>query len=408
MSAFLINIIHNFILIFVLVSIFKKKQDRAIIWYIVSSMFFISIPLLFDSIIGTLFGMEAATALRMRYDPMWDIFNFSVIADVSLCALIFDIVVLIVYGLMNRNRYDIFDASKATKINWQVLFLISYGAFVVFMINQGLTKVSNLGIGGGWNDNNIGNRWVTLLFNILVTTAPVGLIKGFYKKQYILAFLSVIPLILIEYISEARALVIAAGFAFCYYMVSQLSVKGWSMWKICLCIISGYVINILFTFYRSHNVALYPLMVDPSYGELYYSYFMSDIFSTRGNNFLRMLSTGIYSPDISENLVEESLANLKYHYGWGTLHPTVVGWSVFDMKKLFFIPAAFWGFFYAIFDRIRYKMPPAMSVLFLTIIFRFTPILVRGSVQYAYTVAFYPIIFFVLCWLFINVTSNSH
>lgn len=399
MLSILINIIHNLILVYVLVLIVRQKQDRAIIWYIVSSMFFISIPLLFDSILVALGGIETATALRMRFDPMWNATYFSVIIDVSICALIFDVIVLFVYGLINRNSYELFNASKSVTIYWSIIFLVSYGAFVVFMLNQGLTEVTNMGIGGGWNDSKIGNRWVNLLFNLLVTFSPVGLIKGLYNKQYVLAFLSLIPLILIEYISEARALVITVGFAFCYYIVSKFSVNGWDKKKIILCIIIGYVVNIIFTFYRSHTVNLYPLNVDASYGELYFSYIMSGEYSTNGNNFLRMLSTGIYSPDISENLVEESLANLKYHYGWGTLHPTVVGWSVFDMKKLFFIPAAFWGFFFSIYDRIRYKMPPLMSMLFLMIILRFTPILVRGSVQYAYTTAFYPIVLLVLCWL---------
>ena len=80
--------------------------------------------------------------------------------------------------------------------------------------------------------------------------------------------------------------------------------------------------------------------------------------------------------------------------GWGSLHPTILGWAFIDLGKYYGFLALFLGGILGICDRIRLSCKPIVNIMFLSFVFSFSAIAMRGSLQYAYSSFIYP--FFML------------
>lgn len=402
-----INIIHVFFLVYLIRRYIKKRIDTSLIWFYICSLFFISVPLLFDSFM-ILFEGDKAQTIKAAVNENWISNAYNNMTKVSVYALIFDLCVYIMYVLVNRKfkllKFGSIADVKNDFFGWPIIIVVSYGMLALFMINFGITSVESMDV--NWSDNWSYNKWLNLLTNLILSVAPVGILKGLWEKKYLYILIILIPFAIVGFITGARAFIITVVFIVIYYYVWKKTYTGFSMGSLFLFGIIGYVAFVFLTYSREHQLFIYPLSLDRSYSDLFYCFANADKISTNGVNFLRMISTGFLQfDDGGVGSVEEVVANMRYFDGWGTLHPTILGWAYLDMVDLFFIPALFFGLFLGLFDFLRSKMSIKIGLLFLCIILRFCPIAVRGSVQYAYSTAIYPIIIFVAYLIFSSIAS---
>jgi hypothetical protein len=136
---------------------------------------------------------------------------------------------------------------------------------------------------------------------------------------------------------------------------------------------------------------------------LYYCFDDAGLYRQQGthfSNFNRLLLTGIvpssltgYAPDVYD--VTVFLADKQHGKHWGTLHPTIYGWSFIDMNWIGWILAIFFGFLLSILHfLIEKQIILYEGVLSATSLLVFVSM--RGSVQYAYAIFVYSLIFILL------------
>lgn len=412
MLALLLNFIHVLIILWFLRKLVKNGIDTSLLWFLVCSLFFIGIPLLFDSCLILNSDIHSANTIKAKYNDNWISNGFQYIDRISLYAFIFDLVLILIYIITDRSftKYKFFNSQSSSSyfFSWKVIFIISYLSLLFFMLNFGISSLQHLGV-GEWTENWTYNKWLNLLTTILISVSPVGILKGLYEKKYILMIFSSIPAILIGFITDSRALIISYVIIFAYYFVWTQAFKSISLRKVLFFAIGFFLAFVGLTYFKEDKLFIYPLSLDRSYSDLFYCFESGDAISSKGMNFLKLVSTGIWSfNDKGIETVEAILANSRYFSGWGTLHPTVLGWAYMDLGRNFFLLAAFFGFFLGVFDIIRKNLNPRLSLLYMCIILRFCPIAVRGSVQYAYANAIYPVLFFLIILVFLKLSKKTY
>lgn len=412
MGALLINACHLLLIILLLRRFAKRGIDTSLFWMFLCSLFFISIPLFYDSLLVLNRGIEAADIIKSDNNLHWPTGGFRLIDKVSLCSLLFDVAIFVVYCIFNPNycklHFQPIGSINNNFLSWPVILAISYLSLIFFMINYGITSFVSLGV-GAWTNNWEYNKWLNLITNILISISPLGILKGLCERKYILLLLSSIPAILIGLVTDSRALIISSVFIVVYYFLWNQVNKPIKLHKILLVLLVGYIAFIGLTYFKEETFFVYPLSLDRSYSDLFYSFVMEEQLSTKGVNFLRLVSTGFGNfDDHGVESIEVLLANSRYFTGWGSLHPTVLGWAYLDLGELYFLFGAFLGFFLGLFDRVRRASVAKMNLVLVCIILRFCPIMVRGSVQYAYSTAIYPLLVFLIIILFQKCTYKHN
>jgi len=164
-------------------------------------------------------------------------------------------------------------------------------------------------------------------------------------------------------------------------------------------VVVAIIMSILFTSYRGGWGASYPLTRDMSYFDMFYAYQNADAITTSGSNTKRLILTGLISYDAEDLTVK--LASYKFFTGWGSLHPTIIGWALIDLgKSCFWLLAVYIGCFLGFCDRLRYSLPRKYNFFFLAFIFMFCAVAVRGSVQYAYSGIIYPFLMLTIYYIY--------
>ena len=101
------------------------------------------------------------------------------------------------------------------------------------------------------------------------------------------------------------------------------------------------------------------------------------------------------------------MADYKFFPGWGSLHPTLYGWAYIDLGFYGFILAIYLGIFSGILDQVRYKLPVKYNILFIPFIMRFITVLIRGSVQNAYSNIVYILFIFIIIYVMLKYVNQS-
>ena len=391
MLVFIINVCHIFLLINVIIKIIKRKQDSSLLWILISLMYFISIPLFFDAFGCLIQGSSDWELSILEYNPWWERgFIDSYLLDMSLKSLIFNVLIICVYNLISDKKNNTFVYNE-NNINdyflpWWLCYTISYLGFVLFLLNYSLL---------GFNFS--GNKIVNLCQGMFITIAPLGLVKGLFKKQYLLGIGTILPVVAVALMFEARARIISLAFVILYYYLWKSSISKFKWKNLLILIILGFSGTLLLTVMKGADGASYPFVKDVSYSHLFYFYEHSESVYTKCTNFLRLLFTGIYSLEVED--ITFKLADYKFFVGWGTLHPTMLGWALIDLKERFWLLAIWLGVFLGFSDRLRYKLPKKYNIIYVSFIFVFVSVCARGSVQYAYAAIVYPF-FCMLIYLF--------
>lgn len=389
MLAFIVNACHMFLLVSVIIKIIRRKQDSSLLWILISLMYFISVPLFFDSLGCLIKGNFDWESSVIKYNVWWERgFIDKYLLDISIKDFVFDILIISVYNLTFRKKNNTF-SNNENNINdsflpWWQCYAISYLGFILFLLNYSLLGDNALA----------GNKVVNLCQGMFITMAPLGLIKGLFRKQYVLGVGTIIPVVAVALMFEARARIISLAFILLYYYLWKSSAVKFKWKNIFVLILLGFVGTLLLTALKGADGASYPFLKDVSYSHLFYFYEHLESVYTQGTNFLRLLFTGIYSLDVED--ITFKLADYKFFIGWGTLHPTLLGWSLIDLKGNYWLLSIWIGCFLGLSDKLRCKLPKKYNLIYMSFIFVFVSVCARGSVQYAYAAIVYP--FF--CMLF--------
>lgn len=406
MLTVLINILNTGILFYFCYKCVKNKIDSSLLWISISSLYFINIPLLYDSILS-LFQTNYEYSI-IQANENWVNGTFKSIYIISISSLVFNLLFYASYFLtisprkvMKLNkRINVSNNIQLNVIPWWLCILVCYSSFFLFLFNNGISNISNLGT-AEWYSGRINNSIINFLSSFLLSLSSFTVFKALVEKKVWTGMICIIPLLLVEYITESRALIISSAFYFLFFVI--INTKTMTLYRMLTILIIAFLLSVLLTFWRGGLGLFYPNSKDVSYSDLFYAYSISEIISTHGTNSLRLILTGFYRIEAYD--ITRAIADYKIKMGWGSLHPTILGWAFVDLGHYYGILALYFGFLLGICDRIRLSCKPIVNLIFLSFVFSFTTIAIRGSVQYAYALFIYA--FFILIIYRIIVKINN-
>lgn len=408
MLSLFVNIIDVLLLLLVSISVIKKRVDSSILWYCLCILYFVNFPLLVDSVMILLKGVDKWDDVLSQNNSMWESGLLDGFLNVSLVVLVFNIFTLLTYRLLfSKKRAELSPSVFSDKnyYSWIVYFILSILTLIVFLYSIGITSLNSIAkLQFDWVAGRTNNRYVILLSNILLAALPSCALKTLSTRNFFLGFVALLPIFVIGYITEARSLIISLAFYILFFFIfSQSKVSVKSIIKVSFVAI---LLVFLMTFFRGSGENLpYPIEKDPCYNDLFYSVKNQGTLSTGGNDTKRLLLTGFYSIEAEDITIK--LADTKFTIGWGTLHPTIVGWSYIDLGDFYWVMAIIMGVIMSIADKIRRALPTKYGLIYYSFIFSFVSVAVRGSVQVAYATFFYPtVITIFLLFIYSNKKKN--
>ena len=399
----LINLVNTILLVFIVLYCLKKKIDSSFFWVAITSLYFINIPLLYDSFNIFLIGEENWERVVEDTNLNWTKGTLKLLNNISFDSLLFNIAFIFSYFLVKGKFNYLLPKEQAnsllSNIPWLLCIVICFLTLVLFIYFNQITDFSTLQT-GMWYKNRLNNPILGLIINILVPLNSLVVFKMLAEKKIIFGIISLIPLIIIAAISGSRANIISAFFIGFYYLI--IVVKKWNVRKILSYFLIGFFAVLFLNYFRGH-LGLYPETKDSSYSDLFYSYSCVDNITTNGEGTLRLLQTGfIHNSDKNYRDVTTELGNYKYFDGWGSIHPTLLGWAYIDLKENYFILAIFIGILLGLIDRFRYLCTDELNVFFLPYLFTFISVGMRGSLQYAYSILIYPLFILIAIYLYLR------
>lgn len=402
MWVFLLSLTNVILLLSVSYKCVKRRIDTALLYYCAISLYFINIPLLFDSLMVGLNGMNAWDATLADVNKYWTSGALRNIELVALNSLIFNIVFLASYYWVCKGQiktgkmtYRPLNNNTLSSLSWGTCFLFVIMGLIIFMVYNNITSFSNMEV-GEWYENRSNDRVLGLLASLLVPLMSVGVIRTMYSKNYVLGLILLSPVLIIGISTGARSQIIPIVFYVMFYLL-WANTKGFRLKNILVIGIIGYVLVYLLTITRESFTAVYPLYKDWSYLDLFYVYEMGSSISTHGLNTLTMLLRDFLPLQVED--ITTVVADSKFGAGWGTLHPSLLGWAYVDLQNYYWVLAALFGVIIGFYDRLRHRMPMLIYLLFLSYEFAFLAIAVRGSVKFAYSQLFYPMLILIALYL---------
>lgn len=403
MILLFLNLINCIFLLTLALYTIRNKIDIALLWYAILMLYFINVPLLYDSIMILNFGDIPFDKIQRINNRYWTTGTINFIEIISLHSLIFNITFVAGYYIINpinkikknaSGEFIILDESLLSNIPWWFCFLISIIGFFIFLYTNQIFSISHLGT-SKWYLNRIHNPILVFLSSFLVTLSPIAVFKGLCEKKWLLGFLCIIPTLIIGYITDARSQVISIGMYVLFYLIWKKNKINLSF--IIVFILFLFIISYIYTTWRGGYGLFYPRTKDMSYSDLFYAYKVQNQISTNGSNTIRLVLTGLYN--YTANDITVILAHYKYGMHWGSLHPTILGWAFIDLGNFFWLFSLYLGGFLAICDKIRYRIPIVINYCFLSFIFSFLAVSIRGSVQFAYSSLIYPLMAIILFYI---------
>ena len=275
----------------------KKKIDSSLLWLSLTSLYFINIPLLYDSVLLPFHTNYEYYVIQAN--KQWVFGTIRHIQIISISSFVFNLLLYLSYfaiispkklfliNIINRKIKTI----NYNAIPWWLCFFICYISLIFFLINNGISSITHIGT-GKWYANKIDNSVLNFISSFMLSLSSFTILKALVEKKIWAGMICIIPLIIIEYITGSRALIISVAFYFLYYIIiNTKSMKLFNMLKI---FISALSISALLTVWRGGLGFLYPSSKDVSYSDLFYAYSISEVISTHGSNTLRLLLTGFY------------------------------------------------------------------------------------------------------------------
>jgi len=245
---------------------------------------------------------------------------------------------------------------------------------------------------------------VYALYILFTTFSSAGVFLAIVGSRRLWALIGAAPAIVAAYVSTTRPVI--ATLIGCAILGLLARYKG-SLFRILVLFgIAGlatvFVLNTVLgprAYQKSYSSFLYPLNRDESVNNLYFC-FDEKMLNDPGTEFAGikcLLATGFVPESLfgARQLLDADvtwyLAARRFFPGWGTLHPTIYGWSFVDMKWYGLGFAAFFGLLVSAlteWSRHRYARRAVVAAVASKLII----VGVRGSVQVAYSSLVYALV----------------
>ncbi len=245
---------------------------------------------------------------------------------------------------------------------------------------------------------------VYALYILFTTFSSAGVFLAIIGSRRLWALIGAAPAIVAAYVSTTRPVI--ATLIGCTLLGLLARYKG-SLFRILVFLGVGglamvFVLNTVLgprAYQKSYNSFLYPLNRDESVNNLYFC-FDEEMLDDPGTEFAGikcLLATGFVpeslfgARQLQDADVTWYLAACRFFPGWGTLHPTIYGWSFVDMKWYGLGFAAFFGLLVsALTEWSQHDF--ARRAVVAAVASKLIIVGVRGSVQVGYSSLVYALV----------------
>lgn len=135
----LLNSVNLTMLIAYCIWTLKCKVDSSLFWLLACLLYFVNVPLMFDSLLVFWYGTDDFTLLMKQYNQFWENGFAGSFLDVSVASLIFNVVLILSYHivianhrhLMVRPEFDNGDSNLF--MSYKVYFALSLIGLLLFI-----------------------------------------------------------------------------------------------------------------------------------------------------------------------------------------------------------------------------------------------------------------------------------
>lgn len=394
-----------FLNVILLCFLLKRSWDRKfemMIFFCAGSLFFSAVPLLFDCTYLSLGTFDSLVMFLDKYNKMGEysvLVGGQCILDAALFLFLFNLILaLSVYGgnalLQGRQTRRHVPMAEEEKYFPPILYItFAYAGLLFFFLAYGFRLDS---AGFGYRSTAV-HQWplASILSQAFLAFSLPGL--NMVQSKRTLRYLAIgLPFAILAFFTGSRQLFIAAPVTILYYYLR----RGNFQWRN---IVGGlfllYFFVALMRYVRTYDWAImpYPVWRDSASSSCYYVFDNIQRLFTDFDGIHNLIITGLPIPR-SENYRDlcAILADSMHGRNWGTMHPSLYGWVFMDARWAGLLYAVLFGVFFAVVEKLVMRMPQRSRELCLGLQISFLLVLLRGSVQVAYSNFLYAFIFMLL------------
>ncbi|MFK8985269.1 hypothetical protein [Acinetobacter seifertii] len=374
------------------------------------NLFFFGIPNLIDSLAISLDYAHQLENYLYIQDQNFD-FNFQITKMREMITFVFLFNVLFYLGeKISGSNFKKINITNAGQFEYLLLFL-NFIFLGLFMVNYpGEWFVADF-----YRQTNFMYQLSVLIICICTSVSFNFALNG--KK--ILALLNLVPTILVSFITSERPyLAPALGILF-LWMVSLGKNTLVNLFKIIgVGIFAIFLMRFVRFYANKQDFDLLGIIFsrDSATSVLYYIFQTPDYYAglTNGKALVFLLSTGIIPSFLFDERnfasvdIPSILAFDKFGWTFGTIHPTLYGWFFVDSGWISLIFALFLGVIIGKLNNLTQRYSSRLYSIFVVAISLFIFVGLRGSLQVAYSKAFYVFVIGCLLMFFYNLLLKTY
>lgn len=410
LTALVATIISLAIAVKQLIRSIHLKEEDLVFW--ACSIFFVILPIMFDLIVVSVGQTEEFNRLLNEQSPnYWTGADADIIFDAALFTFLFN-------GFFLITSIVIKHTIKITRIRDVSTDVYGFTGNIFLLILSAIPCVSLIVEGANFITSQSENIQLSLFTKYIGLLVPLGAVcayRTFLCKKYFLMFLYVLPIFILSFISQARAIFfyIPSALLMAYLYKSNVHIPLKRLLAIGLTLlVMAQTVKIATNEHhgfwtRDDNIlfTVVNMFRDTSIGDFYYSIYTQKSQSdtgTEGSSTLALILTGIVPPflgnDIFDphNTVTYRIYQLRFgNVDYGSMHPTLYGAAYFDLGYLGLILAMFIPIALRIYKSLLNKLNFADSIA-PVMIANFYFVCMRGSINVAYFRLIYSGVFILL------------
>ena len=393
-----------------LVSTIKRQDEEFFFWG--GGVYFGLVPILTDVILMASGELKSLNESILSENPnYWAGVDSFELMNAALFVFLFNIIYWL-SGCFASKLISIRPSREVSRFgSVGTLFLLAVVYLVLMLsLSEGVDFIQK-------QKDDIQTTFIGTLAQLILPISAVCLYLYGKERRYLLAILFTLPLVVVSFIGQARAMFfyVPAALVMLYVVKNNGNVKlgklgVYLVVLLCLAVAVKVVANEDHGFWYAENKAIFfaaNVLRDVSIGDLYFSIHTreySEYLTTQGKSTLALVLTGIVPPFMAKDIFDSAntvivrLYQLRFgEYSFGSVHPTLFGCAYFDLGYFGVSLAVFLPFVFRLVKKIygvRF-FSQAMVVL----IAGFWFVAMRGSPNVAYFRLFYSsiLILILLC-----------
>jgi len=411
-----------------------KQFMSLFLLYCIASIYFVVFPLFLDVL-----------SIALNYDNFWKILisdnplvypyylDIDMLWRVTIFVLIFNLIVYFSFFLFQKKKSkslqkdQIIEIKKTSKneIFYLKLFTIVgwFGLFLFILLYGFHWEMKGFGYIERTGQASIPfGSIIKIIMRASLALSGIAVFYASFRKKYLILLVALTPSVLIVILTSERPFIVPILICIMYGIYLRVIGKKslFSVKSLFIGILAIYIIPLIFLILRNGIEVVmeflpYPIHRDSSLNNLYYVFSDRGIYNDIGTHFLniiRLITTGIMPSSLFGTGFDNSLDVTRYlaveRLNWqvGTLHPTLYGWIFIDMKWWGLLFAIFIGFILSLPSRFT-TFPAYVRVGICALSAVFILVAMRGSVQFAYSVWLYGLLYLFLIYVLLRVLPKK-